>query len=128
MLSDDAKKLFNAICTLSGDSDVYQVLDAEELLQTARLPLSAEDLGGLMSELRSAKLVDIKYSTAQRYCLMPIKRTLTVSDDDEDIAGEVRVGRGGRTNRVFWAAFLGSALGSLVVGIIVILIVIFVRV
>lgn len=130
MLSIESKAIYDILCEITENSEVYKIVDADEI--NDRLPeniaLSKVQLSQIIRDLKDREYVDIKYFTPDEYCLRTIKR---IEKDDEDFEEETSVpavkpdedvterqlygpqrGVSAKPGLVLFMSFLGGVLGS----------------
>lgn len=135
MLSPECQTIYDILCAITGNSDVYKIVDADEI--TDKFPPNATmtkiQLSQIIRELKDREYVDIKYFTPDEYCLRVIKRieeqvvpaTENVENppavkqpNERQLYGskssEKEV-KGVRAGLVFFMSFLGGIVGSGVV-------------
>jgi len=133
MLSVESRTIYDILCAITGGSEVYKIVDADEI--TDKLPSDVSftkvQLSQFIRELKDLEYVDIKYFTPDEYCLRVIKRAAEVakpvsggSEDAAEVPAETqkeRVSYGERKRRtvggvrpgiVFFMSFLGGIIGS----------------
>lgn len=126
MLDGDAKAVYEALKKITGDDDVYKVVEAEEIMELLPYAMSKLQLSSAIRDLKDADYVRVKYFTPDEYCLITLKRNDTPVavqyEDRKETAQEssapeknnvvtVKAGFG----RAFFGAFLGAFLGASVV-------------
>lgn len=135
MLSAESQIIYDILSEITGGSEVYKVVDADEI--TDKLPADTAytkvQLSQLIRELKDAEYVDIKYFTLDEYCLRVIKRAAAQpvqSGDAEAVEtkekevkerltyGDKKRAVGVRPGLVLFMSFLGGILGSGVVAAI----------
>ncbi len=129
MLSNEGRIIYDILCDITGDSEVYKIVDADEI--TEKLPADTAftkvQLSQIIRELKDSDYVDIKYFTPDEYCLRIIKRIVEapqpVAENEEKAVEPVEVKQrelygkkqGGGTVRpglVLFMSFLGGIIGS----------------
>ncbi len=146
MLGIEAKTVYDILSEIAGDTEVYKIIDAEEVLE--KLPdgfsLTKIQLSQMIRELKDLEYVDVKYFTPDEYCLQIVRRVevapaqtgvavqakpsekqervLYGEKKDKEEKQQVSVKRGA----VFFMAFLGAFLGSAIVATVTALIIRFV--
>ncbi len=140
MLSPESQTVYDILCAITGGSEVYKIVDADEI--TDKLPsavsLNKVQLSQVIRDLKERELVDVKYFTPDEYCLHIIKRIAEAEPAREAEDGESaeekkeRVPYGGKKKKevagikrgmVFFMSFLGCLFGSGIVSAIAILVV-----
>lgn len=146
MLNADSQLVYDALRSITGDDDVYKIIEADEVLE--RLPkdkqFSKVQLSAIVRDLKDRDYINVKYFTPDEYCLLTLKRfddavqpaapakaetkkeksERVLYDKQSDKAVAVKPMKKGI---VFLMAFLGSFLGSAIVAAVAILIVHFVK-
>lgn len=129
MLDGDAKAVYEALKKLTGDDDVYKVVEAEEIMELLPYAMSKLQLSSAIRDLKENDYVRVKYFTPDEYCLITLKRNeqpVAVAYEEKEKAVEsapeqkpvVTV----KTGKTFFGAFLGAFLGaSIVVAIAMVL-------
>lgn len=147
MLNLECQTVYDVIRSIAGENDVYKIVEADEIID--RMPkeiaLTKVQLSAIIRELKDREYITVKYFTPDEYCLLVIKRIderaklqqaevvapeqpaeeqkekkgKKKSSDDKPakVAGKVMT---------FFAALLGSFIGSGIVAMITALIVKFV--
>lgn len=94
----------------------YVIIDGDEFFES--FPDGSEktygELNRVLNTLKSGGYIDIKYSKGDMYCVAPVKRYVEEHIADAVIAEEKEK----KINFVFLSAFIGGALGSLIVSLI----------
>ncbi len=146
MLGIEAKTIYDILCALAGDTEVYKVIEAEEVLE--KLPegmsFTKIQLSGIIRDLKEREYVDVKYFTPDEYCLQIVRR---IEAPQTAQAGQVAQPANGGEQRVlygekktkapvaqtsvkkgavFFMAFLGAFLGSAIVAVVTALVIRFV--
>lgn len=97
----------------------YVIIDGDEFFET--FPEGSEknycELNRVLNTLKSGGYIDIKYSKGDLYCVAPIKKYVenqiidntVIVNEDEKVK---------KINFIFLSAFIGGALGSLIVSLI----------
>ena len=143
MLNPDSKLIYDILRSLTGDDDVYKIIEADEVV--AKLPEGKEftkvQLSQIIRELKDREYINVKYFTPDEYCLLttnrfddnvPVATAVAVELEPEQavkVKGE-RVPYGKKKAEaqvgsvkkgiVFLMAFWGALLGSAVVAAIAI--------
>lgn len=131
MLDGDAKVVYEALKKITGDDEVYKVVEAEEIMEILPYAMSKLQLSGAIRDLKDSDYIRVKYFTPDEYCLITLKRNeqpavVEIGEKKEttpETATEktvVTVKSGG--GKAFLGAFLGALLGSGIVVTIAILI------
>ncbi len=129
MLSQECQTIYDILCEITGDSEVYKIVDADEI--TDRLPsdamLSKVQLSQIIRDLKDREYVDIKYFTPDEYCLHIIKRIepaekavtgeeiKTPAEETKKervLYGEKSGAKGVKPGLVLFMSFLGGIIGS----------------
>lgn len=88
MLSAESQIIYDILCDITGGSEGYKIIDADEI--TAKLPADVAftkvQLSQLIRELKDLEYIDIKYFTPDEYCLRVIKRAVEQPKVAESIA------------------------------------------
>lgn len=124
MLDGDAKAVYEALKKLTGDDDVYKVVEAEEIMELLPYAMSKLQLSSAIRDLKENDYVRVKYFTPDEYCLITLKRNeqpVAVAYEEKEKSVEsapeqktvVTVKSG--TGKMFFGAFLGAFLGASVV-------------
>ncbi len=134
MLGIESKTVYDILSEIAGDTEVYKVIDAEEVIEKLPegLSLTKIQLSTIIRELKDLEYIDVKYFTPDEYCLQIVRRievsspqaggpqtatdgrqerVLYGSKKDKEEKKQVSVKRGA----VFFMAFLGAFLGSAIV-------------
>lgn len=74
-----------------------------------------DELERVLSSLRGGGYIDLKYSRGDMYCVAPLKKYVEQQPalPDEDVERKDR-----KPDFIFFSAFAGSALGSLIVALV----------
>lgn len=146
MLTVQAKTAYDILCSIAGDTEVYKIIEAEEVLEQLPegLKLTKLQLSGIIRDLKDREYIDVKYFTPDEYCLQIVRRVeIPASQQGEKQTppvGETRERQlyGEKKQKteskpatvkkgfVFWMAFLGAFLGSGIVATAAMLIIKFV--
>ena len=131
MLSNEGQIIYDILCGITGDSEVYKIVDADEI--TEKLPSDSAftkvQLSQIIRELKDMDYVDIKYFTPDEYCLRVIKRIVEAQKNSSDniieekpievvetkkreLYGKKRSGGVVRPGLVLFMSFLGGIIGS----------------
>lgn len=133
MLSIESKAIYDILSEITGNSEVYKIVDADEI--NDRLPenitLTKVQLSQIIRDLKDRDYVDIKYFTPDEYCLRIIKHieqeesdsaesesaptSAAEPDADENgrqLYGPRKSGGNARPGLVLFMSFLGGVLGS----------------
>ena len=123
MLGIEAKTVYDILSEIAGDTEVYKIIDAEEVLE--KLPdgfsLTKIQLSQIIRELKDLEFVDVKYFTPDEYCLQIVRRVEVTSSQAgaAQAAQQVSVKRGSVLFMAFLGAFLGSAIVATVTALII---------
>lgn len=94
----------------------YVIIDEDEIFEA--FPDGSnrtyDELERVLTALRSDGYIDLKYSRGDMYCVAPLKKY--VEELPSSPAPAAATGR--RIDVVFFSAFVGGALGSLVISLI----------
>lgn len=140
MLNLECQTVYDAIRTLTGNDDVYKVVEAEEII--ARLPqevvLSKVQLSAIIRELKEREYIIVKYFTPDEYCLMAnkrieekLKQERIATQEEEAPRAVTRVEKKPKEkvtkpvskSALFFASLLGSLVGSGIIAAITTLII-----
>ncbi len=140
MLNQDSQLVYEVLRSLTGDDDVYKIIEAEEVLE--RLPknkqFSKVQLSSIVRDLKDRDYINVKYFTPDEYCLLTLKRFDNVEAVPQKQVQKEKPGKQERVlyeqptekvvkpvkkRMVFFMAFLGGLLGSAIVAAVAILIV-----
>lgn len=148
MLGVEAKTVYDILAEIAGDTEVFKIIEAEEVLE--KLPegisLTKIQLSAIIRDLKDREYVDVKYFTPEEYCLQIVKRVelpvaaqpaqSTAAQGEEQkrervLYGEKKVKEAPKQvsvkkGAVFFMAFLGALLGSAIVAAAAVLIIKFV--
>ena len=96
----------------------YVIVDEDELYEAFPEDCERTDdaLERALSALKGSGYIDLKYSRGEMYCVAPLKEYIEESPPPPPEEQPVPQRR--RADFVFVSAFLGSALGSLIVSVI----------
>lgn len=146
MLNADSQLVYDALRSITGDDDVYKIIEAEEVLE--KLPkdkqFSKVQLSAIVRDLKDRDYINVKYFTPDEYCLLTLKRFDDVAQPTAQAKVETKKEKSERVlydkqpekpatvtsvkkGVVFLMAFLGGLLGSAIVAAAAILIVHFVK-
>ncbi len=75
---------------------------------------TCEELERVLSDLKDEGFIDLKYSRGDMYCVAPLKEYLGERQGISAADGKKKF----KTDFVFISAFLGGALGSLIISLI----------
>lgn len=146
MLSLEAQTVYDILCAITGDNEVYKIVDAEEVIEKLppAVPLTKIQLSQIIRDLKDREYVDVKYFTPDEYCLQIVRRVELPSaqqpvvqakggeDDKKERAlygekkGKAPTAVGVKKGVVFLMAFLGGLAGSALVAAIAVVIIKFV--
>lgn len=143
MLGVEARTVYDILVALAGDTEVYKIIEAEEVLE--KLPpevsLTKIQLSQIIRDLKDTEYVDVKYFTPDEYCLQIVRRievpvqqavVQATSEKQERVlygekkAKEQPAQAGIKKGVVFFMAFLGAFLGSAIVATVAALLIKFV--
>lgn len=144
MPSQDSLQVYEALRGITGDDNVYKIVEADELMQ--KLPqfqLSKVQLSAIIRELKDADYINVKYFTPDEYCLLTKKRIepipVATEGADENPVAEVAeetlqqsermpydtkqkgVVKQIKSGIVFLASLMGSLLGSGIIAAITVI-------
>ena len=147
MLNADSQLIYDVLRSLTGDDDVYKIIEADEILE--RLPKDKQftkvQLSAILRDLKDRDFINIKYSTPDEYCLLTLKRfddsvqpavpakAETKKEKQERVLYDKQQPEKAvnvkpvKKGVVFLMAFLGSLLGSAIVAAVAIIVVHFVK-
>lgn len=143
MLTLECQTVYDAICSLAGEEEVYKVVEADEIFSRVPSGFSFDKvkLAAIIRELKDRGYILVKYFTPDEYCLAVVKRLEEHTEQAQpqpDIApgvGQVAVpvapqrqksSSGASKVGAFFAALFGSIIGSAIVAVVTVLIVHFV--
>lgn len=145
MLTIEEKTVYDILVELAGDTEVYKIIEAEEVLEKipTGLTLTKIQLSQIIRDLKDREYVDVKYFTPDEYCLQITRRIETpvagqAQPQKAEDGKQERVLYGEKKSKeaapkasvkkgiVFLMAFLGAFLGSAVVAAAAMLIIKFV--
>ncbi len=124
MLDQQSKTVYDALKKLTGEDDIYKIIEAEEILDMLSLDINKVQLSAVIRDLRDREYIKVKYFTPDEYCLLTVKRAEEIASLVEEVVAvnapvkkeennlKESVTVGVRKSAVFWAAFLGSVLGG----------------
>lgn len=143
MLSQESRQIYDILRKLTGDDDVYKIIDADEVLeQLEGLELTKVQLSAIIKDLKERDYINVKYFTPDEYCLLTLKiiedvpltaakEEIKQDGEDEDISkkerisysqSEVKPVKAVKPGVVFLMAFLGAVIGSGVIAAIALVI------
>ncbi len=145
MLSLEEQSVYDALCAITGDNEVYKIVEADEIMEALppAVKLTKVQLSQIIKDLKERDYIRVKYFTPEEYCLLtpklapvsssqpaqPVEATV-VAKPERELYGEKKKTEkavsGVRRSTVFFMALLGSLLGSAVVAAIAIVIIKFV--
>ncbi|MDE6104552.1 MAG: hypothetical protein K2G38_02535 [Clostridia bacterium] len=99
----------------------YVIIAEDEFLEAFPEGANADgaELDRALTALRNGGYIDVKYSRGDMYCVAALKEYEQEAPDEEtEEIGEVIAERRPRVDFVFVSAFLGGALGSLLISLI----------
>lgn len=132
MLNIEGKAIYDILCEITGNSEVYKIVDADEINEKlpANINLTKVQLSQMIRDLKDREYVDIKYFTPDEYCLRVIKR---IEQEEKNSTEETPTTEGEQTEEekgerqlygpkrnvgavkpglVLFMSFLGGILGS----------------
>ena len=140
MLNQDSQLVYEALRSITGDDDVYKIIEADEVLE--RLPKDKQftkvQLSSIVRDLKDRDYINVKYFTPDEYCLLTLKRFDDSAPQAVPAKAEAKKEKAERVlyeqktekqvkpvkkGMVFFMAFLGGLLGSAIVAAAAILIV-----
>ena len=142
MLNQDSQIVYDILRSLTGDDDVYKIIEADEVIE--RLPKDKQftkvQLSGIVRDLKDRDYINVKYFTPDEYCLLTLKRfdnvePVAVAQNTKEKSGkqqervpyaqpaEKEAKPAVKKGMVFFMAFLGGLLGSAIVATVAILII-----
>ncbi len=130
MLDQQSKTVYEALKKLTGEDDIYKIIEAEEILDLLSSDINKVQLSAVIRDLRDREYIKVKYFTPDEYCLLTVKRAeeiaaiveevvavnAPVKKEEKNLKENVTVGV--RKSAVFWAAFFGSVLGGALISAI----------
>lgn len=139
MLDTQSKAVYEALKKLTGEDDVFKVIEAEEIIEMLTFDMTKVQLSAIIRDLRDREYIKVKYFTPDEYCLLTLKKLDELASIAEEIVSttvekqpvnKTVAGKNAtvvvKTARVFWAAFLGALLGGGIVAAIAVILQIFV--
>lgn len=146
MLDLEHQTTYDVIRAVSGDDDVYKVVEADEIIERlpAGLSVSKVQLSSIIRDLKDMGYLDVKYFTPDEYCLLVVKRidervkqpTSVAQEDEQKPAERTLYGEQKKKEqkqqkpvgavRVFFASFFGTLIASGIVAVVTVLIIKFV--
>lgn len=149
MLSPESKIVYDILRRLTGDDDIYKIIEADEVMDLLpqELQLTKVQLSAMIKDLKDRDYINVKYFTPDEYCLLTMKRMEEVAVVQTESGEEVQEGEDGSTQQkgerisydknkgvvksikpgmVFLMSLLGALLGSAIMGVIVIVVLKFV--
>ncbi|MDE6613625.1 MAG: hypothetical protein K2K28_03625 [Clostridia bacterium] len=99
----------------------YVIIAEDEFLEAFPEGANADgaERDRALTALRNGGYIDVKYSRGDMYCVAAVKEYAEeASDEDTQEVGDVITERRPRVDFVFVSAFLGGALGSLLISLI----------
>lgn len=88
MLDTEKKTVLSVLRELTGQDDVYKVIEADEILE--KLPVGAamnkQQLSSAIRDLRDREYLKVKYFTPDEYCLLTVKHTEELAQMVEEVA------------------------------------------
>ncbi|MCQ2409712.1 MAG: hypothetical protein MJ068_04140 [Clostridia bacterium] len=139
MLSQESRQIYDILRKLTGDDDIYKIIDADEVLeQLDGMELTKVQLSAIIKDLKERDYINVKYFTPDEYCLLTLKiiedvplpaaKEETKQDGEDDDASkkerisyaqnEAKPIKAVKPGVVFLMAFLGAVLGSGVIAAI----------
>ncbi len=87
MLDAEKKEVMRVLRELTGQDDVYKVIEAEEILEkiSPDTPLNKQQLSAIIRDLRDREYLQVKYFTPDEYCLLTMKHTEELAQLVEDV-------------------------------------------
>lgn len=87
MLDTEKKTVLNILRGLTGQDDVYKVVEADEILELlpADTVMNKQQLSTVIRDLRDREYLKVKYFTPDEYCLLTIKRTEELAQMVEEV-------------------------------------------
>lgn len=149
MLNLEHQTVYDIIRALAGESDVYKVVEADEIIQKlpSGMQFSKVQLSLIIRNLREREYIDVKYFTPEEYCLLVTKRVddsvvpVAIQQETEENGGEriaydeakkiakekKKENVGVSMTKILLMAFFGAFFGSALVTTIAILIIKFMK-
>lgn len=151
MPSQDCLQVYEILREITGDDDIFKIIEADEVLQKlpAKTVLTKVQLSAIIRDLKDEDYITVKYFTPDEYCLLTKKRITEsapapVQPEAQDAAvaeGDVKArlsydSKKKKTDAavktiksatVFFMSFLGALLGSGIVAAIVVIVLKFVK-
>lgn len=96
----------------------YVIIDEDEIFEAFPdgSDRTYDELERVLTALRSGGYIDLKYSRGDMYCVAPLKAY--VEELPSSPAPAPAAAKGRRIDVVFFSAFVGGALGSLIISLI----------
>lgn len=131
MLDTQSKAVYEALKKITGEDDVFKVVEADDIIEGLPFETNKLQLSAIIRDLRDREYIKVKYFTPDEYCLLTMKRVEELASIAEEITATVEkpatpesktVTTHGVSAKVFWLAFLGAMLGGgIVVAIAIVL-------
>ncbi|MBR4800805.1 MAG: hypothetical protein IK048_03970 [Clostridia bacterium] len=140
MLNPDSQLVYDVLRSITGDDDVYKIIEADEVLE--RLPkdkqFSKVQLSSIVRDLKDRDYVNVKYFTPDEYCILTLKRfeeaevvsqpakRVEKKEKAERVPYETKTEKPVKPIKkgvVFLMAFLGGLLGSAIVAAVAIVLI-----
>ena len=130
MLEGQSKVIYDVLKKLTGEDDVFKIIEAEEIIEKLPAEISKVQLASIIRDLKDRNYISVKYFTPDEYCLLTLnyieenEKAEIVSDDAKPtVQNAVVVQPKTKNGKVFLFSFLGALLGSAVVSAIAIVII-----
>lgn len=142
MLNPENKLIYDILRSITGDDDIYKIVEAEEVLSKlpSEVSLSKVQLSAIIKDLKDRDYINVKYFTPDEYCLLTLKKSdeenPTVveankevkEDNDKEKKERILYGKtegqsikSVKPGAIFFMAFLGAILGSGIVAAMVVI-------
>ena len=129
MLSLEEQSVYDALCAITGDNEVYKIVEADEIMEALppAVKLTKVQLSQIIKDLKERDYIRVKYFTPEEYCLLtpklapvsssqpaqPVEATV-VAKPERELYGEKKKNRKGgerspQIHGVFYGAFGKSA-------------------
>ncbi len=130
MLEGQSKVIYDVLKKLTGEDDVFKIIEAEEIIEKLPVEMSKVQLASIIRDLKDRNYISVKYFTPDEYCLLTLnyieenEKAEVVVDDTKAVSqNTVQVSQKVKNGKVFLFSFLGALLGSAIVSAIAIIIV-----
>ncbi|MCQ2603009.1 MAG: hypothetical protein MJ193_03665 [Clostridia bacterium] len=72
MLEGQSKVIYDVLKKLTGEDDVFKIIEAEEIIEKLPVEMSKVQLASIIRDLKDRNYISVKYFTPDEYCLLTL--------------------------------------------------------